>query len=119
MKKSLLYFFLATYSIVMFKPIAPYIKDFVAHLLFFEDHMLTVHAHNGKFHVHAEVEEASKNDQPGKSTNDLKKDVLEYEQIFVEGYELPVIKISTGYSALACPFPGNTYLDYDFPPPRV
>jgi hypothetical protein len=103
----------------MFKPVVPYISDLVAHLLFFKDHMRTVHAHHGKFHVHGEVAEAAKNDQPAKSTNNGKNDTPGNEHIIIESNEFSAQQISINFPA-PFPFPAkHVSIDHDFPPPRM
>ena len=119
MKKAILYLFLFTYSTVMLRPVTPYVRDFVAHLLFFEDHMLTVHSHHGKFHVHAEVTETAKDDLPEKSTNNIKKDHQGHEHIYIEPYDFPNPQISINFPASFSIHANHAFIDHDFPPPRV
>ena len=104
----------------MFKPVLPYVTDAMAHLLFFKDHMNTVHAHKGKFHVHTEVTEAAKNDQQDKSSNNLKKETPGNEHIIIETMlRSPVNPFQADYFSLASISPSLVYIIYDFPPPRV
>ena len=117
-KKALLYLFLFTYSTVMFRSILPYIKDAIAHVLFYKDHMLTVHAHNGKFHVHAEMAKAAKNDTSNKSTNSLKKDLSDNEHIILESYKFPTSKILINWMTCLSYPTINASIDHDFPPPK-
>lgn len=74
MKKGILYILLFTYSTMMFKPLLPYITDVVAHTLFYQSHMATVHFENGKFHVHKEIINETKKEQQAGNTQQLKKD---------------------------------------------
>ena len=38
----------------MLKPAIPYVSDAVSHVLWYNEHMATVHLENGKYHVHKE-----------------------------------------------------------------
>ena len=103
----------------MFKPAMPFVTDAVAHLLFFKDHMDTVHAHNGKYHVHTEISEGAKNDQEEKSTNNFKKETSN-EHIIVEATLRPSILLTPiNCFSLLSMSAVNTYINHDFPPPRA
>ena len=74
MKKLLLHIILFSYAIVMFKPAFPYVEDFIGHVLFYKQHMATVHFENGKYHVHAEVVKIAKEENSDKSVPSSKKE---------------------------------------------
>ncbi|CAN5790275.1 hypothetical protein BH11BAC4_BH11BAC4_27550 [soil metagenome] len=119
MKTGILYFFLFTYSTVMLKPVMPYATDFMAHLLFFKDHMATVHAHHGKFHAHASMAEGAKDDQSEKTTNNFKKANLGFDHVIMDSYRLPVQLTSKKdfYPfTISC---ATRDLQHDYPPPRA
>ena len=103
----------------MFKPVLPYVTDFMAHLLFFKDHMATVHAHNGKYHVHIAVAEGAKNDQSEKNTNNIKKDNVATDHIMTETCKMAAEQISSNYlySRILPVIERNVHQDY--PPPKV
>lgn len=61
MKIILSYAILAVYATIMIKPIMPTLADGFAHLLNYQDHIATVHKHNGKSHTHFEYIEAARN----------------------------------------------------------
>ena len=104
----------------MLKPVMPYISDAIAHILFFKDHMATVHAHNGKFHVHLQVSEAAKNDNSDKSANILKKDASDNEHIIAQKSEIDVIKKPIPeYSATVRINFSHIFLPRHFPPPKA
>ena len=81
MKKLLLYIILFSYALVMFKPAFPYLNDVIAHALFFQQHMATVHLENGKYHVHSEINKELKNQSPSKDL-DLQKKVFSQNEYF-------------------------------------
>ncbi len=118
MRKLPLYLFLFTYTTVMFKPVMPYFTDAISHVLFFKDHMLTVHAHNGKFHVHAEVAEAAKEDPSSKSTDAIKKNFLSDEYLFTEIYIFPIVRASMARPVQLTYFSKQAFINHHFPPPR-
>lgn len=97
----------------------PYVADVVAHVLFFKDHMLTVHAHNGKYHVHAEVAEAAKKNLTEKGTNTTRKDTPGSDHIFTTTYTLPTPIIYTKWLAALPSSTTNIFLPHHFPPPRI
>lgn len=119
MRKITLYLFLFTYTIAMFKPVMPYVTDIVGHLLFYKEHMLTVHAHQGKFHVHAAITEGAKNDQSEKSSNNQKKDNTVSDHIVCQcGQEIkkrPLLK----YYDLIAVHPTEECVCHNYPPPKV
>ena len=119
MKKATLYLFMITYSTVMFKPAMPVIKDFAAHLFFYQDHMLNVHAHNGKFHVHAEVAEGAKNDSSDRSTHNLKKDIQGDDHIVIENTPVQIHINSVDRLSSLSVSAINLPVSHDFPPPKV
>ena len=103
----------------MFKPVLPYVTDLAAHLLFFKDHMQTVHAHLGKFHAHAAVTEGAKNDQSEKSSNNLKKDNTETDHILINPVKILFQKNSRQYYYSLLFATLNRDIHHDYPPPRV
>lgn len=50
-----IYLLLLYVSAALLRPVMPVLMDGVAHVLFYKQHMETVHTHNGKAHVHAEI----------------------------------------------------------------
>ena len=90
LKMASIYLFVFVYGTIMLKPAMPYLKNFAAHILFYKDHILTVHSHNGKFHVHADIALAEKNDQQrkGTSNNNFKKDNFCNERVLNTGIVL-------------------------------
>ena len=119
MRKISLYLFLFTYTTVMFKPVIPFVTDCIAHLLFYKDHILTVHAHYGKFHVHAAIAEEAKNDQSEKNTNNLKKENQINEHIIYEACRVPALKVPLKYYNFQSVHSMNMSIVHDYPPPRA
>lgn len=119
MKQVALYIVLACYSLLMLKPVTPYISDAIAHVFFYAQHMATVHYQDGKFHVHREVIDIAKKTASDKETNALKKNNTVTDHILVqqrENEQLPDLKNIFEFSALeklAC-----NHLAGDYPPPR-
>lgn len=119
MRKILLYFFLFTYALVVFKPYTPYFTDAVAHILFFKDHIETVHSHQGKSHVHAEVNKLAKNEQSDKNNTSTKKDIAENDHLVLTSYQYPPHKISIDWQITLSLSPKNKFAEINLPPPKV
>jgi len=121
MKKLLLHIILFSYAIVIVKPAFPYLKDAVNHLLFFKQHMATVHLENGKYHVHAEVTKNAKEENSSKSVPIFKKENTSTDHIFCKANtnELIIFSNIQKYIGVA----GNNLsagsLQYNYPPPRI
>lgn len=121
MKRAFTFILLLTYSTIMLKPALPFIKDAAAHILFFEEHMATVHAHNGKFHAHLEMKEAEKNEKNQQSTNGiLKKEVAAPAHIIPEIIDLSAPKESsaTCFEVITAK-PAGIFLALNYPPPKI
>ncbi len=121
MKKLLLHIILFSYAIVMFKPVFPYVGDFIGHVLFYKKHMATVHYENGKYHVHAEVAKNTQEDNSNKNIPSSKKEVTSTDHIVIINKEVAHIII---LSSNKYPLPANDDLlagntTYNYPPPRI
>jgi hypothetical protein len=119
MRKIILHFFLFSYIIVMIKPVMPYITDGIAHLLFFKDHVETVHSHHGKLHIHAELAAAEKSSSPEKNNTIQKKYSFDNEYLILKKNKF------TPFSTSANLFKGLKFhqkdvcMNTDFPPPKM
>ncbi|MBK7306427.1 MAG: hypothetical protein IPO01_12275 [Chitinophagaceae bacterium] len=120
MKQIALYIILFSYSMVMLKPVAPYIKNTVAHIFYYSQHMATVHYENGKMHVHREIVDNAKKDQPAKEIPAFKKDNSASDHISIQQKQseqvLPVIR---SYQIHFTASLLNNYLAGEYPPPRA
>ena len=119
MRKILLYSFLIIYTIGVFKPYVPYFKDAVAHVLFFKDHIESVHSHNGKSHVHAEVNQLVKNDQSEKGSNNNKKVSFENDHIFLAIFQNSPHQVSIDWAISLPVLIKNNYRYINLPPPKA
>lgn len=120
MKTAITYLLLFSYSTIILKPLLPYTSDIIAHVFWYKDHIPTVHSHNGKFHVHKEVSEATKNNDAEKNSGIFKKDNTTSDHITAVVLNI----ISQKYFNKRYYFPLQshlpyTYLSADFPPPKV
>ena len=120
MKKLLPHLLIALYATIMLKPVMPYIADGVAHILNYKGHMATVHAHNGKYHVHTEVAENTKNENSEKNTNGLKKEASENDHIVTHKAIVPNLhcKLLKYFNSLNVSV-ASIFVNNDFPPPRA
>ncbi len=121
MKQLLLHIILYSYAIVMFKPAFPYVKDAVNHLVFYKQHMATVHFENGKYHVHAEVTKNAAEDNSTKSIPTSKKDNTTTDHVvFADTTDAAVTNVILKKYTTQAPInlaAGN--LHYHYPPPRI
>ncbi len=120
MKKTALYFLLFSYAMVILKPVAPYVSDAVAHIFYYSQHMATVHYENGKMHVHREIVNNEKKDQPSKEIPASKKENSANDHISLQVKQsvqsIPVIR---SYQIIATASLLNNYLAAEYPPPRA
>lgn len=120
MKLVTTYLLLFTYSTIILKPLLPYTSDILAHIFWYKDHIATVHSHHGKFHVHKEIIDAAKSTNSEKNSTTLKKDFSANDHIVSKELNIsnrdnfdPRYFCST-FSLLI-----YTYLNSDYPPPKV
>ncbi len=75
MNRLLLYILLLSYITALIKPVMPYVSDGINHVFFYAHHMATVHYENGKYHIHRDLlnnskeESTDKHSAPQKSNN--------------------------------------------------
>ncbi|MCY7291167.1 MAG: hypothetical protein LH615_03195 [Ferruginibacter sp.] len=121
MKKLLLHIILFSYAIVMFKPLFPYVKDAVNHLVYYKQHMATEHVENGKYHVHVEVTKNAKEENSNKSIPTSKKENTSTDHIvfIAKTNDRISILISQKYIGLAGINLSAGNLDSNYPPPRI
>ena len=122
MKKLLLYIVFVSYAIVMVKPALPYVSDFIGHILFYKQHMATVHFENGKYHVHKEVvrdakeENSNKNSLPEKKkSNTTFEFIATASKVFVQ----PSSVDGNAYSLFIDQNNSSPFTAYNYPPPRA
>jgi hypothetical protein len=70
--KLLAAYILFFYTAAIFKPVLPYVADFVAHLVAHEHHISTVHGAHGHDHAHHEAADAA-------ADTDEKQDIPQYK----------------------------------------
>jgi len=127
MKKLLLHILLLSYAVVIFKPVLPFVNDFMGHIFFYTQHMATVHYDHGKYHVHYETAKAAKEEQSsaqrpaGKNIPGSKNDNLTSEHV-VTALNLTAFVIAprnNEYSLQNISSFATAYLENSYPPPRV
>ncbi len=120
MKKAALYILLFSYTTVMLKPVAPHFSDLIAHVFYYTQHMATVHYENGKLHVHKEIIDNAKKDEPEKQTPSSKKDNFASDHIsFFKNDTLKEMTETINHSiARSSSLPCNNP-QADYPPPRI
>ena len=120
MKQIALYIILFSYSMVMLKPVSPYISNAVAHIFYYTQHMATVHYENGKYHVHKELVEDAKKNNPAKETPVSKKENSANDHIVIQQKQnVSFLRVNISYRFLSASKLINNYLAGDYPPPRA
>jgi len=122
MKKLLLYLLLVSYAIVTFKPVLPYVSDFVAHNFYYAHHMATVHFENGKHHVHYQLVNDVKNESSGKSPSSSSQKDNAASEHFATEFRQTCFVIAANeveYKTTTAPAIENCNAAKDYPPPRV
>ena len=123
MKKLLLSILLMCYTVVMLKPVLPFMADFIGHVFFYTQHMATVHYENGAYHVHYETAKDVKEEKSDKSTSSAaKKDNSSNEYIITATKQQPAF-IATlkdaSYALTATPSLASSIAQNNYPPPRL
>lgn len=120
MKQIALYIILFSYSIVMLKPVSPYVTDAVEHIFSYTKHMATVHYENGKYHVHKELVDNTKKNEPAKEVPAAKKVNSANDHITMsQNQSLQFISVSFVHQIPTTSSLLNNYLAGEFPPPRA
>lgn len=122
MKKLLLYLLLLSYAAVTFKPVLPYVSDFVEHTFFYAHHMATVHFENGKYHVHYELVKDVKNESPDKTPSSSSKKDNSANEHFATEFKQTVFVIIVNdahYNSTTAPDFADANTTNDYPPPRA
>ncbi len=117
--RKLAWLLIFSYTLLLLNPVMPVLMDLMAHTFWEQQHMLTVHEVNGKFHVHQEVSKAAHHSHK-ESTNSSKYEVLAYvsQPTTVSNNEPVAYFERTCYPSLAIYFPSSSSLS-DYPPPKA
>ena len=105
---------------VMLNPVSPYLSDAVAHIFYYTQHMATIHYENGKYHVHKELVDNAKKNNPSKETPASKKENSANDHIVIQQKQsVPVLPVNFSYQFLSPSKLINNYLAGEYPPPRA
>ena len=99
-----------SYTLLMFKPVMPVVMDALAHTFWEQQHMLVVHEVNGKFHLHNELVNSSR--QSDKHAQNTKIEIQEYMPVAAKQFSALVTTFTyrvIQYSSFSCyyPFPAT------------
>jgi hypothetical protein len=120
MKQIALYIILFSYSMVMLKPVSPYISDAVEHIFNYTQHMATVHYENGKMHVHKEIVNNAKEDHPAKEMPASKKENSTNDHISLQQKQsIQALAVINSYPIPLAANLLNNFLVAECPPPRA
>ena len=104
----------------MLKPVSPYISDAVAHIFYYTQHMATVHYENGKYHVHKELVDDTKQSNSEKEAPASKKENSANDHIAIQQKQtVPFLPVNISYQFSAASKLINNYLAGEYPPPRA
>jgi hypothetical protein len=113
------YLVLFSNILMLAKPMMPVLMDAMAHTFWEQEHILTVHEVNGKFHVHQEVVKAAKHLGKEKQNNSVKSLSEDYVSILPDitftVFSYPVK--SSHYQSYLC-FDVISSLSMNYPPPK-
>jgi hypothetical protein len=122
MKKLSLHIILISYTALLFKPVMPFVNDFVGHVFFYTKHLATVHEENGRFHVHLEAAKNSseENNKEGNTPSSSKKDNSVTEHCFFISNDEPVFgnSLHLHYMLRNNDAVCNGIIQKNYPPPR-
>ena len=119
MKKGILYIILFSYSVIMLKPVIPYVSDTIAHIFWYSKHMATVHYVDGKFHVHKAVMEEEKKNGADKNPYSVKKEQSQSDHLisFIKPIVFKKIILNIYFNIYSSPLV-LADLKNDYPPPK-
>lgn len=119
MRNTIAYYLLILYSLAVFKPVLPILKDEIAHFFLESYHIATVHQHHGDHHTEAEIAHSAHEDENDKTPATTKGSEPVSQHIVVNGS----FAIQPSFSQLQL-YGTNQYtiaclwLDKKYPPPR-
>ncbi len=98
----------------------PYATDAIAHILFYHEHIATVHIAHGKLHAHKESYEASKKTNPENNPGGDKKTVTDSDHIlYTTQYDFSIPSIIQKHAAMLSLNVKSIHPIADFPPPKA
>ena len=118
-RRKLTWLLLVCYSLMLVKPVIPVIADVIAHTINEQQHMMTVHEVNGKFHVHYERKSADGADK----TKPVTTAKYQQEECVVAGVQQVIVAAPALYHAMhygtyLCYYPA-TGSNEEYIPPRA
>lgn len=63
MKRQVATLLLVCYAALLLRPLLPVLEDAMAHMLWKNEHIATVHYENGEYHVHVEISDGEPNSE--------------------------------------------------------
>ncbi len=105
----------------MVKPMFPYINDAINHLIFYQQHLATVHFEDGAYHVHTEVSNDVKNSDSNEDIPLSKKPANSSEHLVILADKQcsAVLVVPVVHALFNCAGLSAGDLHDHYPPPRV
>jgi hypothetical protein len=120
MRRIILHIVLLSYTVVILKPVLPYVSDLVNHVFFYTQHMATVHIENGKMHVHKEIVDHAKKTASQKEIPASKKENTTVDHIsFLQKEPITISALNRVIQIPVSAALQHNYLPGDYPPPRA
>ncbi len=120
MKFQIAYYLLILYTVLMFKPVMPFIGDVLSHTFAEAIHESTVHAKYGNNHLQKELAAEGSENNSDKNQNIQKSESQIVVHVISNNctYDFSVNKSSTNFSAvLLCNLP-DIFIAKQIPPPK-
>lgn len=119
MNKNILYILLFSYTAMLCKPVLPYVVDALEHVLFYKQHIATVHIEDGKMHVHKEAVDAGADNNDQEPSTAVKKSSVSWDHILPIGlYNYLPTLIETDFDQRPYIASYHIFSFSDYPPPR-
>ena len=118
--RRLVYMLFGAYTLMMLQPVMPVIIDGMAHTFWNSRHMLTVHEEHGKFHVHQELANTSRQSEKERLSGNYKYEIecCLNAAVTLQPSLQQVYATVVAYPNYLCYYPSScTAMDY--PPPRA
>jgi hypothetical protein len=121
LKSATAYYLLLLYLTILFKPLIPIIEDAWSHTFNRAEHLATVHAHQGKNHLHEALANSAVDLGGSKHQKSIQSESQVTVHIYTPAYRvthhLNVIK--NAYSSLQVYYFPSAYISVQGPPPKA
>lgn len=120
MRIAVAYYLLFFYAVALFKPVLPFVSDFVAHAFYSKQHVATVHTHQGAAHAHRDAALAfsDRQDEQKGTTVQFSEPVSVHVVLQQQLYNFSLRSENTPFHFMYFFSISKPCLDVPFPPPK-